>query len=259
MTFDEIVARVMKRTNLTSDEAAERVGEEVNDIYREIVSSVSLETSIRSTSTATSVNGSRYVMFGGTGEDDDKVLKLMSVWLPDQPSPWNVLASATFDELRNTLPITWPPRQYAISRMGPTWVEVFLDAEATDSTSELSADIMERSITMSGDDEPNFTEDFHDVLVYGVLAIELDKMEKTARADKAQKNFERRLSDLRYWVSKDAYLRIHQGKNRWNGGGLSSGGVVAVVASDMMGMGVTSDGDEVPLLVDDDGTLLVDS
>lgn len=212
MTFTEIVQKVMNRTNLTSSEAQTRIGDEVNEVYRELVSSMGMETSIRSTVSATSSLNSRYVTFGGSGTD---VIKLLSVFLPNSvaPPPYNVLTSATFDELRNTITsTTWPPTRYAISKMGAKTVEIFLDVTAPAAGETLSADCLLASATLSGTDQPVFPENFHDILVQGVLAIELDKMDKSGRAKQAQDKFEKRSGDLRMFIAKDAYLAIHQAK-----------------------------------------------
>lgn len=49
MTFTAIVAKVADRLNLTSAAALTRIGEEVNDRYREVMSGVGLQTSVRTT------------------------------------------------------------------------------------------------------------------------------------------------------------------------------------------------------------------
>lgn len=214
MTLQDITDRVMQRLNLTSTDAEARIKDEVNEVYRELVSSMGLETSIRGVTTALTTLDSRYVTFGGSGINDDKVIKLLAVYLPTDvaPPPYNVLTSYTFDEMRNTIPGSWPPTQYAISRMGPTEVEVFLDAEAPDSLQVLEADCLLASAEMGDTDSPFFPENFHDVLVYGTMAIELDKLEKEDRRKVAQKRYEDRASDLRMFIAKDAYIAIHQGK-----------------------------------------------
>ena len=212
MTFDQIVARTMQRLNLTSTDAQTRIGTEVNEVFRELVSSMGMETSVRGETSTLSVNGTRYATFGGT--DNVKIIKLLSVFLPNSiaPPPYNVLTSATFDELRNTIPGTWPPTRYAISRMGATSVEIFMDCIAPDSLQVINADCEKASDTMSGTDEPFFPENFHDVLIYGVMAIELDKMEKEDRRARAEAKYEQRASELRMYIAKDAYLAIHQAK-----------------------------------------------
>lgn len=223
MTFDEIVDRVLQRTNLTSTEARTRVGIEVNEVYKDLVSSMGMETTVRGVTLGLTESDSRYVTFGVDGDVPDKVIKLMSVFLPTTiaPPPYNVLTSATFDELRNTIPGTWPPMRYAISKTGATTVEIFLDAQAPPAPLvgpyvplQLYADCMLASDTMEDTDQPFFPENFHDALVYGTMVIELDKMEKEERAAAAQVKFDRRASELRMFIAKDAYLAIHQAKTQ---------------------------------------------
>ena len=63
MTFTAIVAKIADRLNLTSTAALTRIGEDVNDRYREIVSSVGLQTSIRTTISEQVTVGNRLVTF----------------------------------------------------------------------------------------------------------------------------------------------------------------------------------------------------
>ncbi len=63
MTFTAIVAKIADRLNLTSAAALTRIGEEVNDRYREIMSGVGLQTSIRTTATKQVTVGNRLVVF----------------------------------------------------------------------------------------------------------------------------------------------------------------------------------------------------
>jgi len=259
MTFTGIVNRVCQRLNLTSAAAIARIGEEVNDVFREVVSSVNLATSVRSTITALTTEDSRYVTFGSEDpEDEDRIIKIQAVFLPDDtaPPPWNVLQSVTFDEMRNILPTAWPPTLYAIDRVGATSVRIFLNAEAPDDETELHADVLLASDTMSGTDQPFFPENFHDIIVYGVMAIELDKMEKEDRAQRSWAQYEKRMSELRYFLSIDAYLRIHQGKRGWDGNGTGFGGSLVQEMSRAMLSGDFGDSD-VPVLVEDDGTVVL--
>lgn len=66
--------------------------------------------------------------------------------------------------------------------------------------------------TLNGSNTPDFPESFHDVLVFGAMADEYRKMEKLQFAQTAEADFERRLSDLRMWIAKSAYLDIYQGR-----------------------------------------------
>lgn len=63
MTFTQIVAKIADRLNLTSAAALTRIGEEVNERYREVVSGVGLQGSVRTTASATATVGSRYLTF----------------------------------------------------------------------------------------------------------------------------------------------------------------------------------------------------
>lgn len=63
MTFTAIVNKVADRLNLTSAAALTRIGEEVNDRYREVMSGVGLQTSIRTSISQQVTTGNRYVAF----------------------------------------------------------------------------------------------------------------------------------------------------------------------------------------------------
>ncbi len=63
MTFTAIVAQVMDRLNLTSSAAQTRVGTYVNDRYRELMSSIGLQTSVRTTVSQAVTPGNRQVTF----------------------------------------------------------------------------------------------------------------------------------------------------------------------------------------------------
>ncbi len=63
MTFTEVVAKIADRLNLTSPASLVRIGEEVNERYREVLSGVGLQGSVRTTASATVTVGSRYLTF----------------------------------------------------------------------------------------------------------------------------------------------------------------------------------------------------
>ena len=219
MTFTELVADVMERMNLTSDEAEERVGRHINDRHRQVVSSIGLTASVRRVVTGLTVAGNRNVTFGN---DDDtqspgaeKVLSVFDATV----TPARILREITFDDMRNRLPGTWPPHVYAIERMGHRSVKIQLDCEPTESDLVLSADVVRQTTTMEASDSPDFSQNFHDILVFGAMADEYDKLEKPELAQKAEAKFERRLSELRLFIAKTAYLDIAQGlrqSGRWS-------------------------------------------
>ena len=124
-----------------------------------------------------------------------------------------VLDEISFDEMRNQALSTQPPQQYAISRMGASSVTIYLDCIPT-TVFILSADVMEKTTTLSGSTEPAFDENFHDILVHGGKVPELLKMEKPALAQAAENDYQRRLGDLRLFIRMSAYQVIYQGKTQ---------------------------------------------
>lgn len=212
MTFDEIVADVMDRLNLTSDEATARIGKYVNQRFKRVVSSVGLESAVRTTTEADAVIANRYLTFGGGGEDEDSVIKLLAVY-DATTTPNRVISEISFDQMRNTMPHSEPAQQYAISLMGNKSVQIFMDCTPT-TTFTLTADVIANSDTLADDDEPTFAENFHDILVFGAKADELKKMEKFDLAKDAEKDYQERIADLRFFIVKSAYLDSRQGDRR---------------------------------------------
>lgn len=280
MTFAEIQSEILEDLNLTSATAIARVGREINRRYREIVTSLGLETSTRAIVTASSVIGDRNMTFTGT-------LKLLSVFdnlakpvvsitrvsttatatvtahgyttgqsiiisgavqtdyngnfaiivltantftftvanSPATPATGtitvglqqiqSVLTEETFDWLRNQPLSTQPAQIYAISRMGSTSVTIYLDCIPT-SVFILSADVMQSTVTLSGTDEPLFDQNYHDILVHWGKVPELLKMEKKDLSEAAEKDGQKRLDELRYFIIKSAYLDIYQSKTSRN-------------------------------------------
>jgi hypothetical protein len=88
----------------------------------------------------------------------------------------------------------------------------------------LYADAHQVVADLSGSSEPAFPESFHDVIIEGVMADELRKLEKPQLAQMAQKEFDRILSDLKFWVAKENALDIYQGKTSSSSVRSGSGG-----------------------------------
>ena len=76
----------------------------------------------------------------------------------------------------------------------------------------LTADVEVNLATLSGVGVPAFAESFHDLLVYGAVAIELEKMEKYELAKAQEARCEGRISELRMFIAKSAYRTMWQGK-----------------------------------------------
>lgn len=200
MTLTEIVAQVAQRMNLTSDAALARIADDVRERYRWVLGTIGLATASRDVVVANTVVGSRYLVFENT-------IKVLAVF----DNTGRTLPELTFDELRNRIALSGTPQSYALDVMDTSSVTLFLDSVPT-AIEAFSADALVDTTALTGSDEPAFPNLYHDLLVYGARAIELRKMEKTDLADEAEREFQTRLSDLRMFIAKSAYLDIYQGK-----------------------------------------------
>lgn len=215
MIFDELVSEVCERLNLTSDEAKSRVSRELNMRYRRVTSSIGLETSRRTQVSKAATIGSSSLTFTGI----EKIIAVI-----DKSSGTDIILSQVTPDEIHILPVKeQPPRNFAVNRMHSTSVEITLDCVPT-TTFTLYADGHVSLSTLSGGQAPDFPESFHDILIYGAMADEYRKMEKENYAKDSEIDYERRLSDLRMWIAKSAYLDIYQGKYnnsrlRWLQGG----------------------------------------
>lgn len=208
MTFTDIQNEIADRLNLTSPQALTRIGRSINERYRWLASSMGFDTIERRVASADSVVGNRSMTFGPSPVN---VQKLLAVWNPAFTPPF-VLGQVNFDELRNqSISAGMFPQRYAIQLMGADSVTIFLDSTPT-SIFPLSADVLSNVTTLSVDDVPAFSGDFHDVLIYGGMATELEKMEKYDLAEKQEGRWNERLSDLRLFQAKSSYLDIYQGR-----------------------------------------------
>lgn len=208
MTFADIVARVQDRLNLTSSTSVTRIGQSVNEGYREIASAVGVSTIQRATASATTAISNRSLVFGPTPIPVEKIL---SVYNPAF-SPPQVLSEVDFDSLRNDTLGTDPPDRYAIQLMGSNTVTIFLSSSPA-TQYVLTADVLSNITDLSGTQVPVFTEDFHNILIYKGLQIELEKMEKYDLASKQEKKYQTRLEQYQYYIAKSAYLNVVQGLN----------------------------------------------
>jgi len=83
-----------------------------------------------------------------------------------------------------------------------------------DGVAALQADVIANGTDMSADgDEPAFPADFHDALTRGALADGYIKIDKMPLAEREERKFELRVSELRYFLVKSAHLRRHQQDN----------------------------------------------
>ena len=205
MTFSQIQTEVLDRLNLSSSTAQTRIGRAINRKYRLVTTAIGMELSRRATVQMTVTMGVSEVIWSN-------VEKIINVY-NRSVTPYRRLEEVTLDELRMVQPFTATdsPTKYAISANTADTVTITLNC-IPQTAFTLYADVHQAVADLSGSDQPAFPESFHDVLIEGVLADELRKMEKPQLAQIAQSEFQRILSDLKMWAAKTAFADIYQGK-----------------------------------------------
>lgn len=206
MTFTEIVSEIAGRLNLSSTVALARIGTNVNIRNRQVTTALGLDTSGRASVAALATIGSTNITFANS-------LKIFSVSKTTLVPPFP-LSEVTVDDLKNRIRLSSDmPREYAIYRVGATSVTIQVDAIPLTAYS-LTAEVLEKTATLSGSTAPPFDENYHDILVYGVMATELFKLEKFTPSKEMEGMFRQRLDEYKYFVQKSAYLMRWAGKNR---------------------------------------------
>ena len=201
MTFVQLQNRVMSRLNWTSTDARDLVKNYLNERYREVCSSVGAEKTRRGNVTFTTAAGNNLV----TGTGIAKLLGLYDAVTLDRP-----LQEVSVDDIKSMDPAadtTGTPTHYAIYKHIDDEITLLLYPEPT-AIAALTADALLAGTDMSGDsDEPTIPVDFQDVLIHGAEADGRTKMEKPALALVSERKFDKRLSELRFFITKSAYLR----------------------------------------------------
>ena len=199
MTFTEIAAEVTADLELTSTTAIARVGRKVNIRYKQLVSSLGLKTSKQASVTVSPVVGSTEI----TVPNFIKVTRVADV---TDTSAVEVLEEVSWDELRETLASSSDSAEkWAVKRIASTFVVLAFDVAFATAAPDFRVDGYEITGTISGNSAPAFPEDFHDILVWGVKADELLKMEKKAEAQYCEAEFKRRTSELRLFLAQSLY------------------------------------------------------
>jgi hypothetical protein len=213
MTFSDIVSRTLARLNLSSTTAETRVGEAVNEVYRAVTSSLSVDTSKNDVaeytvnSTVTAYSTLPEITF----ESMEKIIQID--YLPSATARPEPLEQVSLDSILELKVDDAKPKRWAVRAISANTVTIRLDAYPVAENFILRIHSLITLAELSGGDEPLIPESFHDVLIHGALAIEYTKMEKVALAQMSQRNYEMRLSDLRMFIMKSAYMDNIQGKN----------------------------------------------
>ena len=205
MTLAEIRTAVMESLNLTSQEASARVDREINRKIREVQSSVRLTLTRRAIASGTTTSGSVNMTVSGA--------KILDVYDKDfLKRPLGQVSLYTLRNMDADQDVVGPPYLWAEALRGATSTLIELYPKPTSDAAVLFFDILDNATDLTDDaDEPAFPADFHDLLIDGVRYEELRKMEKMLPlATEAEKRFQRRISDLRYFIAKSAYLKTRQ-------------------------------------------------
>lgn len=218
MTFTEIVSDICDRLNYTSTDATTRVGKAVNRKYKEITSSIGLVTARRTEVQKAATLGVSTLIFTGI----EKIITVI-----DKSSGTNrILQERTYEYMLDKAPATSDsPQEYAIVNMGASTTSILMDV-TPQTAFVLYAEGHATAGTLSGTQEPAFSESFHDVLIEGVLVDEYRKLEKPDYMKASKAIFDQRMGELRLWIAKSAWLDIYQGgnKDQTAQGSIASGG-----------------------------------
>ena len=202
-TFQELSTDIMDRLNLTSEDAASRVMKTLHTRYKRVTSSIGLIPSRRTRVSNTATIGSRDLTFSSI-EKVDVVYRIVG-------TKTIKLDEITSDEMVDEPLKTEPVTKYCIRSMTDTTVTIRMNVTPTTAFT-LYAEGLASQSRIAPDASPAFPESFHDVLIYGVLADEYRKKEQFEFMRAAEEDYENRLSDLRMFIAKSAYLNLYQGK-----------------------------------------------
>lgn len=201
------MAYIADELNLSSPETKARIERALNVRYKQVTSAIGMVGSRREELSKLATTGNQYLTFTGA-EKLDAVFRKVGTK--------NVLLDQiTDDDMLEATLQTSLPTKYSIYSFTPTTVTIRMNCIPVASVPfTLYANGIGDVITLSGTTSPAFPESFHDVLIYGVCADEYRRKEKVAFVKEAEENFARRLSDLKMFIAKSAYLTLYRGKNQ---------------------------------------------
>jgi hypothetical protein len=179
MYFDEIVGKVARDLNLTSAEAIDRIGQNVNRRYRRVMNGLGInEASRAETSFALAANqqDQSYDL------DNPTLQRIVSIWRKGDSTStvYSVpLEEISYDEMQATVPTEDDPTKWCkvnvyngrtdfrINSTIPDGFTVFVSGESL-------------TLDLEGQLEPAFPEAYHDILWMGAKADELRKLKDAA-------------------------------------------------------------------------------
>jgi hypothetical protein len=207
--MNELVEYVAADLNTPSQEIKTRIGHELNVRYKQVTSSIGLIPTRRVEREASTTPDDRFVTFADIEKLDAVFRKTSDV---DPGANSILLSEVTSDEMEKLSVRDDPPTKFCIHTVDPTSVTIKIDCLPVDPTT-LYASGLANASTLTNNDQPAFPESFHDILIHGVKADEYRRREKFQLAKECEMLFMQRLSDLRMFLAKSAYLDLYRGKN----------------------------------------------
>lgn len=228
MTFTEIVDQIADYLDLVSTPQKALIGKEVNLVYRRVRTAVQLQPSRRILGVAGPTSlGLQEVTFEG-------VQKVVRVY-DDSSGRAREIEEKLAEEIRLINATTSDHvTKWATLRVGANSVTILCNVKFQ-TEFDLRADGYDTTDDLSGSQEPAFPEDFHEILIDGVLKKMLGKRGDKQGARDAGTDYERRLSDLKLWHAKTLLGKRRQGENArgplsalfGGSGGTGGGGAVS--------------------------------
>lgn len=196
-----MVTAVTSQLNLNSTDATTRVGTRLNTRYQRVCAEVGVNIAQRVVGQASGAATVGSPVFTWTG-----VEKLERVFWLNGTDP-KFLEEISFDDLRkeeeSAFPSSDEPTKYAYQLLGPSSVTIRVNATAA-TTYTLKADGLDTTDTLSGSQVPQFTTNYHYILVAGAKSDELMKMEQPDLAAIEEGIYEKGLSKLKLFIATTA-------------------------------------------------------
>jgi hypothetical protein len=211
MTFTEIVDMVALDLNIatTKTESITRIGTHVNRRYRVIMRRLGLNVFSRAEFDFDCTQSTNLQTVAA--DNDPIITRIVSIFYHtpatvDDPNPRaRALDQISADEMRTTLATNDIPTKWCRFKEGSDTVTFKLDSMVPDPLTLVLECELSKS-TLSGTDVPDFSEEFHELLVIGAKGDELRKMEKPTLAREFLKDFEDGMNEL----SLKAVIGAHQ-------------------------------------------------
>lgn len=212
MTFDEIVAMIALDLNIatTNTVSFTRIGTHVNRRYRQVMRRLGMNVFSRGEFDFDCVPGTALQTI--PDDNDPVITRVVSVFYQaDATTRPRALIELSYDEIKQMVPTTDIPTHWAPQKMGSDTVTFRINSTVPDGLTLIIEAELSKS-TLAGSDVPEFSEEFHEILVKGGKADELLKMEKPTLSRVLKDEFIEDLNELSLKAVIGAHADIVQNK-----------------------------------------------